>query len=67
MSGVQCLCTTMYRIDVKHLLWCLDELAAGRVVNQVRVDPETRTLARIALDRMLTLRSAQPQAVAVKA
>jgi quinolinate synthase len=55
LSGIQCLCTTMYRIDRKHLLWVLDELAAGRVANQIRVDPETRALARIALDRMLAL------------
>jgi len=55
LSGIQCLCTTMYRIDAKHLLWVLDELAEGRVVNQIRVDPETKALARIALDRMLTL------------
>ncbi|MBI5765323.1 MAG: quinolinate synthase NadA [Planctomycetes bacterium] len=55
LSGIQCLCTTMFRIDLKHLLWCLDELAAGRIVNQIRVDPETRTLARISLDRMLAL------------
>ena len=55
LSGIQCLCTTMYRIDRKHLLWVLDELAAGRVANQIRVDPETRSLARIALDRMLAL------------
>lgn len=55
LSGIQCLCTTMYRIDRKHLLWVLDELAAGRVVNQIRVDSETKALARIALDRMLTL------------
>lgn len=65
LSGVQCLCTTMYRIDMKHMLWCLDELAAGRIVNQIRVDPETRTLARLALDRMLSLRSPSPQAVTV--
>jgi len=55
LSGIQCLCTTMYRIDLKHLLWCLDELAEGRIVNQIRVDPETKALARIALDRMLSL------------
>ncbi len=60
LAGIQCLCTTMYRIDMKHLLWCLDELAAGRIVNQIKVDPETRTLARIALDRMLALRPAHP-------
>ena len=55
LSGIQCLCTTMYRIDLKHLLWVLDELSDGRVVNQIRVDPETKALARIALDRMLSL------------
>ena len=55
LSGIQCLCTTMYRIDLKHLLYSLDELAAGRTPNEIRVDPETKTLARIALDRMLSL------------
>lgn len=55
LSGIQCLCTTMYRIDMKHLLWTLDELAAGRIVNRIHVDPETKALARIALDRMLSL------------
>ncbi|GJQ26604.1 MAG: quinolinate synthase A [Phycisphaerae bacterium] len=55
LAGIQCLCTTMYRIDLKHLLFALDELAVGRVTNQIRVDSETRTLARLALDRMLSL------------
>ncbi len=55
LAGIQCLCTTMYRIDLKHLLFALDELAAGRLTNQIRVDAETRTLARLALDRMLSL------------
>ncbi len=55
LAGIQCLCTTMYRIDPKHLLWVLDELAEGRVVNQITVDSETRAGARIALDRMLEL------------
>ncbi|MFQ5429636.1 MAG: hypothetical protein ACE5E1_04920 [Phycisphaerae bacterium] len=45
----------MYRIDRRHLLWTLDELVAGRVPNRIRVDPETKVLARIALDRMLSL------------
>jgi quinolinate synthase len=57
LSGIQCLCTTMYRIDLKHLLWVLDNLVEGRVVNQIKVDPETRALARIALDRMLSLKA----------
>ena len=63
LAGVQCLCTTMYRIDLKHLLWTLDELAEGRVVNRIKVDPETRTLAVIALKRMLANVSAQPVAI----
>jgi len=55
LAGIQCLCTTMYRVDLKHLLWCLDELDAGRVPNRITVDPETATLARLALQRMLSL------------
>jgi len=63
LAGIQCLCTTMYRIDAKHLLWTLDELVAGRVVNQIKVDPETKRLAVIALERMLANVSAQPVAI----
>jgi quinolinate synthase len=64
LAGIQCLCTTMYRIDAKHLLWTLDELVAGRLVNQIRVDPETKRLALIALERMLA--NVTPQPVAIK-
>lgn len=53
LGGLQSICTTMYRIDLMHLAWCLDELAAGRVVNRITVDPGTRKNARIALQRML--------------
>ncbi len=60
VAGIQCLCTTMYRIDLKHLHWVLDRLLQGEVVNQIRVDAETRHWARVALDRMLALRPAQP-------
>lgn len=60
LAGIQCLCTTMYRIDLRHLLWTLEQLAAGQIVNQIRVDAETRHWSRIALDRMLSLRPAQP-------
>jgi quinolinate synthase len=55
LSDCQCLCTTMYRIDQAHLAWCLDQLAAGKVVNRIRVHPEARRLAHLALDRMLRL------------
>ncbi len=53
LSRVQCLCTTMYRIDPKHLLHTLDALAENRVVNQITVDPEMKRDAVTALDRML--------------
>jgi quinolinate synthase len=49
-------CTTMFRITPQHLLWALDNLAAGNIVNQISVDERTRHFARIALDRMLSLR-----------
>ncbi len=60
LAGIQCLCTTMYRIDLKHLLWVLDELTAGRVPNQIKVDQQTREQAQIALGRMLENVSTEP-------
>jgi quinolinate synthase len=50
-----CYCATMNRIDLPHLVWALENLAAGRVVNQITVDPETEKFAKQALDRMLAL------------
>jgi len=55
LSKCQCLCTTMYRIDPQHLLWVLDNLAEGRVVNQITVPPEVKRHAIVALNRMLDL------------
>jgi len=55
LSDCQCLCTTMYRIDLPHILWVLDNLAAGKVVNQITVKPEVKHWSQIALDRMLAL------------
>jgi quinolinate synthase len=59
LSDCQCLCTTMYRIDQAHLAWCLDHIAGGKVENRVTVHPEAKSLARLALDRMLRLGSAR--------
>ena len=50
-----CYCSTMNRIDLPHLLWAMESLVKGRVVNQIRVEPKTANFARIALDRMLGL------------
>lgn len=50
-----CYCSTMNRIDLPHLVWALEELVAGRVVNQITVDTDTAHHARVALDQMLAL------------
>ncbi len=50
-----CPCSTMYRIHPSFLLWCLEELAEGRVMNQVKVPEETARLSRIALQQMLDI------------
>lgn len=55
LSPFQCLCSTMYRIKPKYLLWVLDNLVNREVKNQITVDPATAKLARIALDRMLEI------------
>jgi quinolinate synthase len=50
-----CYCSTMNRIDLPHLVWALESLAAGQVVNRITVDPDTTHWAKVALDRMLAL------------
>jgi quinolinate synthase len=45
----------MNRIDLPHLVWALESLVDGVVVNRIRVDPETEHYAQIALQRMLDL------------
>ena len=50
-----CFCSTMNRIDLPHLVWALESLAAGDVVNRISVDPDTAEYARAALDQMLAL------------
>ena len=50
-----CYCSTMNRIDLPHLVWALENLVAGNVVNQISVDSETEEWAKVALQRMLDL------------
>jgi len=50
-----CYCSTMNRIDLPHLVWALESLVDGVVVNQIEVDEETEKWAKVALDRMLAL------------
>jgi quinolinate synthase len=56
LSDCQCLCTTMFRIDLPHLCWALENLVEGRVVNEIRVDAHTRKWATAALERMLAIK-----------
>ncbi|HST53263.1 MAG TPA: quinolinate synthase NadA [Pyrinomonadaceae bacterium] len=51
-----CMCATMYRIAPQNLAWVLDSLVEGRVVNRIAVPEETARRARIALDRMLSIK-----------
>ena len=60
LSECQCLCTTMYRIDPPHLLWVLDQLAEGKVVNRIVVDPWTKYWSRVCLERMLDITAGKP-------
>jgi quinolinate synthase len=50
-----CYCSTMNRIDLPHLVWALESLVDGVVVNRISVDPDTERFAQVALQRMLDL------------
>jgi quinolinate synthase len=50
-----CYCSTMNRIDLPHLVASLENLVTGNVVNQIKVDQDTKAYARIALNQMLAL------------
>lgn len=50
-----CYCSTMNRIDLPHLLWAMESLVAGHIVNVIKVDDETTRYAKVALDQMLAL------------
>ena len=56
LSPVVCMCATMYRIDLAHLCWTLENLAAGTPVNTIEVDEETAKWSLVALERMLEVR-----------
>jgi len=56
LSPMVCMCSTMYRIDLPHLCWALENYAAGTPVNVIEVDPETSRWALEALKRMLEVK-----------
>ncbi len=53
LDPVICPCSTMYRVHPAYVLWTLEHLVAGEVVNRITVDEATRKDALVALDRML--------------
>ena len=56
LDPVVCPCSTMYRVHPHYLLWTMESLEAGKIVNQVKVKPEIAADARIALEKMLEIR-----------
>jgi quinolinate synthase len=60
LDDTVCFCATMNRIDLPHLVWALENLVAGQVVNRIEVDADTAHWARVALDRMLALPGPAP-------
>ncbi|MDR9417680.1 quinolinate synthase NadA [Gracilimonas sp.] len=53
LNPFMCPCLTMNRIDLSHLLWSLEKLEQGEVVNQITVPEEVAEHAVLALNRML--------------
>lgn len=56
LSPVVCMCATMYRIDLAHLCWSLENLQAGHPVNVIEVDREVTHWSLVALERMLAVK-----------
>jgi quinolinate synthase len=56
LSPVVCMCATMYRIDLAHLCWSLENLQAGHPVNVIEVDQDVTHWSLVALERMLAVK-----------
>ncbi len=56
LSPVVCMCATMYRIDLAHLAWTLENLLEGSIVNEIKVDAEVAHHSLVALERMLEVK-----------
>lgn len=50
-----CYCSTMNRIDLPHLVWAMESVLAGHIVNQIRVEERVARLSKLALEQMLAL------------
>jgi quinolinate synthase len=56
LSPMVCMCATMYRIDMQHLCWSLENLVQGTPVNVIRVPDDVAHWAVVALQRMLAVK-----------
>jgi quinolinate synthase len=56
LSPLVCMCATMYRIDLPHLCWSLENLVNGTIVNEIKVKPDVAKWSLVALERMLTVK-----------
>jgi quinolinate synthase len=56
LSRLVCMCATMYRIDLPHLCWVLENLVQGKVVNRIKVADDVAKQAKLALERMLLVK-----------
>jgi quinolinate synthase len=50
-----CYCSTMNRIDLPHLVWAMESVLAGHIVNHIKVDERVARFSKLALDQMLAL------------
>jgi len=50
-----CYCSTMNRIDLPHLVWAMESIVAGHIVNEIKVDERVAKYSRLALEQMLAL------------
>ena len=50
-----CYCSTMNRIDLPHLVWAMESVLAGHIVNHIKVDERVASFSKLALDQMLAL------------
>lgn len=53
LNPFMCPCLTMNRIDLPHLLWSLEKLEAGEIVNHIAVPHNITRNAVLSLERML--------------
>ena len=55
LSPLVCMCATMYRIDLAHVCWSLENLVNETIVNQIVVREDIAKWSLVALERMLTV------------